>query len=339
MTATSMYAGDIRLEHTMGERLRDYVVPKVPTRLLHHGAGEARVYANRSLSLLLDAGKRTKRFNWRRPYFTNVDGVAHCVVPPGRDYAHHYGQLIESAAAFTGVDLRVEVELPHRAMTLEFIDYWLPPTLPRASCVLLGYVEHLFAASPGEWHLDTGFGWRLVTVSERPVLLLGCEFSYWGDIAGALVEILGQRRSTDRVIYVGKLGSLRPEMVPNRTIATGTSSRVGGRVISWTSSLALESDHDVRTGQRHVTQPSVVDETRAWRDQHAADFDLVDPEIGHMACAANRTGIGFDYLHVVTDNLSHPYEHGLYDERGADITRERRRSLARIESILNRSLS
>src|SRR5699024_11435031 len=80
-------------------------------------------------------------------------------------------------------------------------------------------------------------------------------------------------------------------------------------------------------------------ETRTWLDQHRAHFDVVDPEIGHMALAATTANVPFDYLHIVTDNLNGAHDHGLYDERSTPVATRRRRCLHHIETILHRSLA
>ncbi|MCY9783308.1 hypothetical protein KIK06_05295 [Nocardiopsis sp. EMB25] len=334
-------AAVISEDHTMGERLADYVLPKVPVDLLAATGGRAWVYPNRSLSFLLGGEKRQgKRFNWRRPYFTVADQVLHCVVPPGRDYTHHYTQLLRSACAFIGLAADVTTEPPAPGQGLEFVDHWLPDDLLVPDLALLGYVEPLFHDHTTGWTHRPGFGWRTARIGSATVLLLGCEFSFWGDLAGDLVTALVARGHTGGVVYVGKLGGLQPDMVPNTLIVTGTTTRIENHTLTWDSSLDLtHAPPTIRTGTRHVTVPSVMDETRAWFRDHRDDFDIVDPEIGHMARAATTAGVSFDYLHIVTDNLNGTYEHGLYAERSAPVATRRRRCLRDIEAILHRSLT
>ncbi|WDZ93568.1 hypothetical protein [Nocardiopsis sp. HUAS JQ3] len=327
--------------HTMGKRLADYVLPKVPVDLLTATNGRAWVYPNRSLSFLLGGDKREgKRFNWRRPYFTVADRVLHCVVPPGRDYAHHYTQLIRAACALTGLPADVTTEPPAPGQGLEFMDHWLPARLPASDRVILGYVEPLLRDRTTDWTHRPGFGWRTARVGNTTVLLLGCEFSFWGDLAGDLVTALAARGHTGGVVYVGKLGGLQPDMAPNTLVVTGTTTRIEGHRLTWNSALNLtQAPATLRSGVRHATVPSVLDETRTWFEAHRADFDVVDPEIGHMARAATTAGAPFDYLHIVTDNLCGTYQHGLYGERAAPVATGRRRCLHDIETILHRSLA
>jgi hypothetical protein len=338
--SSSVLAG----EHTMGERLPDYVLPKIPLDLLTAARGRAWVYPNRSLSFLLGGDKRVgKRFNWRRPYFTLADGILHGVVPPGQDYTHHYAELLRAACAMTDLPAEITVEQPIPGQGLAYVDHWLPRNLPAHDLAILGYVEPLLTrppASSGDWNHRPGFGWRTTRVGRSTALLLGCEFSFWGDLAGDLVTALISRGHTSGVLYVGKLGGLRPDMEPNTVIVTGTTTQVKGHPVSWKSALDLDPTlPGLRSRVRHITVASVLDETRTWLDQHRAHFDVVDPEIGHMALAATTANVPFDYLHIVTDNLNGTHDHGLYAERSTPVATRRRRCLHNIETILHRSLA
>lgn len=130
-TATSAVLAS---EHTMGERLPDYVLPKIPLDLLTAARGRAWVYPNRSLAFLLGGDKRVgKRFNWRRPYFTLADGVLHCVVPPGQDYTHHYAELLRAACAMTDLPAEINVEQPVPGQGLAFVDPGSHETCPHTT--------------------------------------------------------------------------------------------------------------------------------------------------------------------------------------------------------------
>lgn len=329
------------LAHTMGVRLADYVLPKVNVKGLIAARGRASIYSNQSLGLLIGGEKRVgKKFNWRRPFFVTKHGLMHCVTAPGHDYTYHYARLVSTACHLVGIEPTVEMELPRHDASVEFLDRWLPSELPACDVVVLGYVEHLFTDEISSWDLRPGFGWRCASVEKSKVMLLGCEFSYWGDLAGALVTVLAERKITPWIIYVGKLGALASDNAPNRYVATGCTSRVEERTVMWRSNLKLDSDRaddQVLTNQRHITLPSIIDETKAWYQKQVGSYDLVDPEIGRMAEAASLTEVQFDYLHIVSDNLSGYYVHGLYDERHLDIATSRLQCLTTIESILRRS--
>jgi hypothetical protein len=178
-----------------------------------------------------------------------------------------------------------------------------------------------------------------VNLAGKQLVLLGCEFSYWGDLAGALVTVLAARE-VPRIVYIGKLGALDPTRPPNRFSATGTRSLFAGRLIEWDSRLVehAASFEEVLTKQVHATVPSLLDETLTWYAASKGQIDLVDPEIGHMAMAAIAAGIEFDYLHIISDNLGGGYPHGLYGERCEDVTAKRAQRVAIIEEVLKRSL-
>jgi hypothetical protein len=325
-------------EHTMGGQLPRYVLPKVPVRDLTACRGRALVHGGTDLELLARGEKRhSKSFNWRRPAFEARQGTLQCFTPPGRDYAYHYACLLAAACVIIGQPAAVEVELPAAGEADAFIERWLPADLPAFDVVVLGYVQHLFA-SAAPWVLRPGFGWSAAAVSGRLVGLVGCEFSFWGDLAGALVSALA-RRGTRWVIYVGKLGTLSGRHEPNQWIATGSSSWVEGQMITWSSQLRCGPDMPgLLRDQSHVTVPSTLDETVAWYSASASRWDLVDPEIGRMAAAAQAAAIQFDYVHIITDSLAGLHPDGLYDERSASIASGRRTCLTRIVTILERSL-
>jgi hypothetical protein len=326
-------------DHTMGEHLPRYVLPKVPAAELTACRGRALVYAGTDLDLLADAGKyHSKSFNWRRPVFIENHGMLQCFTPPGRDYTYHYAGLLAAACVMIEQPVKVEVELPAVSEAAAFIERWLPPKLPAFDVVVLGYVQHLFPSTQ-RWTMEPGFGWSWATVAACNVGLIGCEFSYWGDLAGALVSALA-RRGTSWVIYVGKLGALSASHHPNRWIATGTNSWVEGRHVAWRSRLQCDPDlPGLLLNQTHVTVPSILDETLAWHSDAVHRWDLVDPEIGRMADAAVAAGIQFDYLHIVSDSLAGTHPEGLYDERSTSVAAARRTCLTRITTILERSIN
>ncbi|HEY6736384.1 MAG TPA: hypothetical protein VI322_01580 [Candidatus Saccharimonadia bacterium] len=325
--------------HTMGDNLAHYVLPKCPSELL--GASHRlKVKTTRDLAALNGAFKRAgKPFNWRRPWFDFDNGLLTCYVSPGGDYVYHYARLLGTACHILGIEPTMEVALPEPDDTVAFMDQWLPPLEP-CDVAVIGYVERLLMEEGGDWHYEFGFGWRYITVNGSRVLMLGCEFSYWGDLAGALVKVLAQRNITRWVVYAGKLGTLNQADVPNRHVATGTTSLVEDDVVTWRSRLNLSGldPQIVLLGQRHATTPSIIDETRDWYAQLQGSFDLVDPEIGRMAAVAGEVGLDYDYLHVVTDNLSGHHEEGLYFERHPDIVAARLKCIGVISDVLRRSI-
>ncbi|WP_330230567.1 hypothetical protein OHA40_32220 [Nocardia sp. NBC_00508] len=325
----------------MGEQLHRYVLPKVPELDLRD-VQAIKVYGSPSLALLLNAKPLdSKLFNWRRPEFIRLGGFLHCVASPGRDYTWHYAKLIATAGLIRGQQRPVVLTQPRRYEVERFIDRWLPLSLPDADLVILGYVQHLFRqeAESVPWTHCHGFGWKRIEVAGATVLLLGCEFSYWGDLSGSLTAAILRRGITSWVMYVGKLGALDPSLAPNQWLATGQSSVVDGVPFGWQGRLQYVRP----TGRTlrdicHVTMPSVIDETREWAVEASQSSQVVDPEIGHMGRAAVKAGASFDYLHLVTDNLVKDFGQGLYDERLKRVASQRKSLVMEAEQMIRRSI-
>jgi hypothetical protein len=332
--------GTLPDHHTMADRLADYVLPKVPVTALAACGGRAVVMGSADLGALVDPLKLgRKRFNRLRPQWRREHGVLVCETLPGVDYTWHYARLLASAAAMLGLPHDVGLRPVQPSAAAEFMAATLPASLRVPEIVVVGYVEHLFTGR-GTWRMDSGFGWRYGHIAGEPAALVGCEFSFWGDLAGGLVTVLADRGAR-WIIYVGKLGTLVAEREPNQWLATGHHSLVRGVDIRWPGHLAgvaQVAGGRLLADQRHVTVPSIVDETTSWFASAAEHYDLVDPEIGHMAAAANAAGVAYDYLHIVSDNLTGRYAAGLYHERSPAIRADRLRCLNLIESTLTRSL-
>jgi hypothetical protein len=322
--------------HTMGLHLPRYVLPKIPELNLA-GIHTIRVYGSHSLAMLLNAKpKLSKRFNWRRPDFVRVSNAIHCVTSPGQDYTRHYAELIATANMLRGQQVPVLLDSPNGFEVDGFIERWLPRNVPCADVVILGYVQHLFpnTSNPG-WNKCHGFAWRRQSIADKSALMLGCEFSYWGDIAGALVSAIGNRKLAPWVVYVGKLGALDSNIRPNERLATGSHSTVKDVEIEWRSRLnELRLPSLVVKHASHITMGSVIDETRPWAELASRKHQVVDPEIGHMRLRAGLAGMDFDYLHLVTDNLMYDHGHGLYGERQPDVRRKRLELLRSAEDII-----
>ena len=321
--------------HTMGGRLPDYVFPKLPPKETLTSADKVIVTFSTEPADFIHEGKPDKFFNWRRPFWEREGSTLRCVVPAGRDYVYHYSRLVEAGLALLGSEADVELSLPSQAQQDFFVERLFQGVRIDSRYVLLGYVEKLFQEPSNGWSDTYGLRTSRIRIAGTDVLAVGCEFSYWGDLSGSLVSALIRRGVRD-IVYVGKLGALDATITPNNFLATGHSSTVEGRLVEWDSVLAGigASDSLLLTGQRHITVPSVVDETKAWWLETREAHDLVDPEVGQMARAAVDHGARFDYLHLVTDNLSGDHREGLYDERTEPIAEARRRLLAAAERLL-----
>lgn len=138
-------------------------------------------------------------------------------------------------------------------------------------------------------------------------------------------------------IYVGKVGTLTGEHVPNECIATGNEVYMGGKssLISWKSPLqsSLRDVPGVATGKL-VTALSPLAETHAWLQKWQDTATWVDCETGHMAAAAKEADIEFGYLHIISDNLASKYKDDLSNKDFGTITTKTDRLYQKIEGIL-----
>jgi hypothetical protein len=293
--------------------------------------------------------KTDKLFNWQRPITSlGSDGQTldlHCF--PGREYVHHYASIVATYLSLQGKDpsvVRYVEPLPEDSIS-PFLTSNLTHLGP-VDVVVLGYVHGLAGLTAfGPWKYgdakDELFAWKTRRLSSgATVAFLGCRVSFWGDIAGALVRALQQLSQVRTVLYIGKLGSLKPEYVPNQFLATGDTTSVYGASLTWDNPL-LEylppkgEDPSIVHG-RHTTLPSVLDETHDWLAAQHPSFDWVDPEIGHMALASVAGATEFGYLHIVSDNLAKKYLHDLSNERLHQVIKDRKNIVAKIEAALER---
>lgn len=333
----------VERSHTMGHLLPKYVLPKLPPREVLEKTQVVSIIHSLNIQDFISFGKSGhKKFNWRRPHFIHEEKHLKCIMPPGVDYTHHYVQLFETAAKFYGTQLSFQRPPLAPEQGLEFVRSLVRDDIEPSDVVILGYVEHLFAPSDLIWEVQNGIGYRTFSIGDFKILLIGFELSYWGDIGGHLIRVLAEKNVSEWVIYVGKLGALDQSVIPNRTVATGNISLLEGREISWKGRLnvdlsSIETEIHLLTGQTHVTEPSTLDESVEWLKEFSLRADLVDPEIGRMAVAATESGIAFDYLHIVSDNLAGGYEHGLFEEHFGEVKSSRRECLKLIEDILTQS--
>lgn len=287
--------------------------------------------------------KSGKLFNWQRPTTTTGKhgGLElHCF--PGRNYVHHYASIVATYLALKGRDPSIIKSL--EPSPDECMAPLLNSNLAKLGSIdmaVLGYVHGLPGLTGSEpWEdgaaVDQLFAWRTRKLRNgMKVAFVGCRVSFWGDIAGNLVRALQQLCQVKSVLYVGKLGSLNPEHVPNRVLATGNTTSIGATRLEWHNPLAHMIDSSVRIVQgHHCTLPSVLDETHEWFSNHRKSSDWVDPEIGHMALAAAAAGMEFGYLHIVSDNLAKKYLHDLSNERLKQVLDDRSAICADIEDAI-----
>ncbi|KXJ87158.1 hypothetical protein Micbo1qcDRAFT_190356 [Microdochium bolleyi] len=320
--------------HTMGGSLHRYLEIKVHQEVLERAYNEIVVqgcyarYSARSIAFVGE--KRDKPFNWERPT-ARVEGnklVIECF--PGYDHIEHYAEII---ACYLSIQQRIR---PDRPLTPSSKVSFVPascsdtqlalqatnlPDFPGSAVhtVVLGSVWHLPRLTGTlNWQGDGPWQWIIRDFGDRRVAFLGFRPAFWGDISGEVVHWLASKLRIKEVIYLGKLGALKPDVAPNQWLATGQRSLVHGRWVEWESTLnpsvKLQGRGSVIIGA-HTTLGSVLHETKSWHAGVVNEVDFVDPEIGMMAQAAVRSGIQYNYLHMVTDNLGKKYDEDLSNER------------------------
>lgn len=326
--------------HTMSrDSLLRYLTIKV-----HHLAQDRdwrriRVVGDYDRDAVVSVHEKTgKLFNWQRPTAevrADDELIVKCF--PGADYVHHYGLIISTFLAMTGRPAdHVTYEIPDSETcdrAVEQIDLALDGDL-----VIVGWgLEHL-ATVPGPWTYGPGHAWKRAYVHGRSVVYLGVLHSIWGDVAGRVVTRLAALGADD-VVYVGKVGALDRRVAPNTTLATGNLSLLGPAAVTWPDFFGdvAACQPGVLTGI-HVTSPSVLLEDRRWLAANARHA-FVDPEIGPMGAAAVAAGIGYGYLHVISNNLAHRFPADLSNERHRHIVRQRAILVGRIRDIIAQRLA
>ena len=326
-------------DHTMGNSLLRYVEMKMHQRIRENQSHDVLVVGkySRNPEDLSIFEKSDKLFNWKRPTVSTLGDTLTVECFPGEDYVYHYASLISTYYSLLGRDISVSYVNPtlfdcYREIYLSQI-----AGIPRSEVVILGYVEQLSSLLPQqEWTGSGDFLYKIGFLNGKVTMLLGCLHSYWGDISGRLVEAIAQR-GTETVIYVGKLGALKPQYQANSFLATGNISFLKGEIVQW-DNLFGETQHTNLAHGSHYTLPSVIQETADWCNSVKHEYSFVDPEIGHMAAAANRYGIRFGYLHLISDNLVAKYSEDLSNERDLNILSKRANLLNSTKEILVRAI-
>ncbi|MFH8894578.1 hypothetical protein [Streptomyces sp. NPDC017949] len=320
--------------HTMGpDSLLRYLRIKVHHLIQEHPWDSIVVVGDYDRTAVISRHEKTgKLFNTERPS-AEVHGRRLVVKAfPGVDYVQHYGLIIATYLAMTG---RMADTVTYRPPTpadsrraVRRLDLDLDGDL-----VVVGWGLTHLAPADGVWIRGPGYAWQRATVHGRRVVYLGFLHSIWGDVAGLVVDRLAELGAGD-VVYVGKVGALAPDIEPNTWLATGRESLIDGTLVTWNDFFGdyAADQPGVRTGV-HVTSPSVLLEDRDWLTKHS-EHAFVDPEIGPMGAATRRAGIGFGYLHVISNNLARHYPADLSNERHGDVVRRRADLVDRIRRII-----
>jgi hypothetical protein len=335
-----MSQGGVYADHTMGDALEGYLDIKMHDLIRTFTGKQIVVRGKYERSARVSSiEKDGKQFNWHRPTAEisadNTIFYLNCF--PGCDYVHHYAAIVSTYLQIHSIfDVTVEAILPSLEDTLRALLKTNIMALPKCDVVVLGVVEKLHAmTSFNPWQGEGDFCWSMAQIGDRKVALLGCKFSFWGDIAGHLVAIL-QRKGVHEIMYVGKVGGLSADMQPNLTLATGCESLLHGEKVQWDSIIKVPAKKEgvAITCGAHVTLPSILSETKSWLKELDSSAKFVDPEIGWMAKTAQQLKMGFGYLHLVSDNLARPSSENLSNERSALIQCKRKGLFLHIADLL-----
>jgi len=341
----------------MGSSLPRYLEIKVHQTALERAfdeiivVGDYRRYSSDSIAF--DGEKRDKPFNWERPTGRVEGNILYIECFPGYDHVEHYAEIIASYLKILekqGNNLtpstRVSFIPPSCSDTLLALDATNLVEFPgeAVDTVVLGLVWHLpRSTEAAPWSGSGPWQWILKSYPGRRVAFLGFRPAFWGDISGEVVHYLASHFSSIKeVIYLGKLGVLKPKVEPNGWLATGGESLVNGRMVRWNNVLApavARCARDSTIVGRHVTLGSVLHETKDWHADLVETVDFVDPEIGMMAQAAVRSGIQYGYLHMITDNLGKKYDEDLSNERTESVLRHRSRLHVLVQDVMEDHLS
>ncbi|USS88962.1 hypothetical protein [Fructilactobacillus cliffordii] len=279
--------------------------------------------------------KRDKLFNYMRPTVEIQDNklILNCF--PGKDYVLHYANIVKTYFNLINKPVNVSVEYPSEEDCEKELVKSNLSSIPDVPVIIMGYVESLQGLSQDSYWSGSGnFLWKRCKLKNHNAILLGCKHTYWGDIAGRIVSFLARNTNANCVIYCGKLGTLDKNIVPNKTIANGNMSLMpNGKNVVW-DNLFEECDSRLVKKGRHLTVPSVLQETVSLVEKYKDIVKYIDPEIGHMGLAAVENNISFSYLHIVSDNLVKHFDYDLSNERKDDVIKDRKQLTNKINELL-----
>lgn len=324
-------------EHAMSEALPKYIHYKIHSLLRNNIELFSRVKVignyDRSIHVSKDE-KNDKLFNFQRPT-AFIDGdVLYICCFPSVDYIYHYAKLTSSYLKHANIKKEVSYILPsEQSIKNTFLSTNLQ-SIPDADVVIFGNIDKIDVFQDQEFAGEGEFLWKSGVINGKKVLLLGCRFSVWGSTGYDLVKLLSSNNKFSVFIYIGKLGSLSSDVLPNQFIATGTQSYVNGKYVKWENVFKNISSNNVIIGD-HVTCPSVMDETSKYINKIKNKYDFIDPEIGNMALACKEFNKQFSYLHIISDNVvNHSHSENLSNERKDLIVKKRNELFNEIGSII-----
>lgn len=322
-------------KHTMGKSLLRYLDIKIHPDLKSNKYDEIiiRGSVKRLQSGISSIEKNDKLLNWKRPSIEKITPrkcYYNCF--PGQDYIFHYFKLLTTYYELHKDKYHLVKMIPcSKKRTFEsLIKYTNIMQVPKANIYIIGIVHHFF--DKDEFIGDGDFIWKHLKVNNKEIIYLGCKFSIWGNIAGEVARCLAHK-GAESVIYIGKLGGLKKKFTPNSLICTGNTSFVRKQNIVWNNFFDDISNKILVYG-KHITVPSVIQETKEWLNKNEKNFDFVDPEIGCVAKVCSEEKINFSYLDIISDNLKCKYDEDLSNERDSKIIAKREDLYSVMRNIL-----
>ncbi len=281
--------------------------------------------------------KNDKLFNWQRPTAVLDERTLLIKCFPGRDYVRHYAAIIGTHLSLHQKDSSiVSYILPSEETCWETVIESNIRDVPSSPVAVLGYGLPELTNFSKSWKGEGAFSWLQRPIQDQTFTFIGCRHSIWSDIGARVVQYLAFK-GFEKIIYIGKLGSLNPEHRPNEYLATGNSSYIEGEIIKWDSPFDhLDHSTIIKVG-KHYNCPSVLFETKTWLNRNK-EYDFIDPEIGQMARAALSTSVQCGYVHLICDNLSERYTEDLSNERKISVKEKRQKLLTIIKQILEEGI-
>lgn len=238
--------------HSMGKSLERYIEMKLQDIIFNNDIEKIRVIGcyNRNSGISVKE-KNDKIFNYKRPTVFVHNNVAIINCYPGIDYVYHYASLVKTYLSILNIEKKLEVCFPTIQDIQNEILHSNIRKIPKCKTVILGYVQGFeYLSNDYNWNGDGDFLWKNITDDK---ILLGCKHSYWGDISGHIVDVLAQL-GIEKIIYVGKLGTLNGLYLPNETIATGDKSIfIDGSYVEWNNMFKGIDNELIKNGIHFIT--------------------------------------------------------------------------------------
>lgn len=323
-------------KHTMWNWLEKYIDIK-----MHHFLKECnfknikiRWVYDRKNSEISKYEKNDKIFNWKRPtaILENDTLIVNCF--PWHDYVKHYFYLINSFLKINNIEnINIAYELPSEKNIKNFFKNLDFSIVTWFDYIILWTIDKIWVfENYDSIKIWEDFRIKIWEINWKKVWLIWIEFSIWGDIWGEFIEELSKYQIKN-VIYVWKVGWIKEDFLPNELLATWNISILNWEKIMWNNLFSDVKDKNL-IHWTHVTSKSIILEDKKWLEKNKL-YDFVDPEIWQFARYSLKNGIGFSYLHIISNNLSKINEkENLSNERRKETIEKRKVLFKQIWDII-----